>query len=97
MNDNLDETLKTQRRLELHLALEELGQLDDMSTRIFRIGIFCGRLLELQRNGVFTFAEYQEWASNACRALATGESADLSLHLAECVWIPTSENPSSDH
>jgi hypothetical protein len=97
MNDNLDETLKTQRRLELHLALEELGQFDDLSTRIFRIGIFCGRLLELQRSGVFTFAEYQEWAGNACRAMASGESAELSLRFAECIWIPTSENPSSNN
>ncbi|WP_426140115.1 hypothetical protein [Pseudomonas sp. DWP3-1-2] len=96
MNDSLVETLKTQRRLELHLALEALGQPDDLPTRIFRIGIFCGRLLELQRNGVFTFAEYQEWAANACRALAHGESADLSVQLAECIWIPTNENPSSN-
>lgn len=97
MNDNLEETLKTQRRLELHLALEELGQPDSLSTRIFRIGIFCGRLLELQRNGVFTFAEYQEWASNACRALANGESADVSLQLAECIWLSATETLSSNN
>ncbi|EPJ85321.1 MULTISPECIES: hypothetical protein [Pseudomonas] len=97
MNDNLDESLKTQRRLELHMALEELGQPDEVATRIFRIGIFCGRLLELQRTGVFTFAEYQEWASNACRALANGESADLSLQLAECIWLTANQTSTSNN